>query len=67
MSVYYINASSKYLIIKNQNNEILYEKRLNDKCRILIINEKQNIFDFLVFCATRYSINVNYFKINKNK
>ena len=44
MSVYYINASSKYLIIKNQNNEILYEKRLNDKCRILIINEKQNIY-----------------------
>ena len=67
MNEYYINASSKSLIIKNQDSELLYEKRLNTKGRILIINEKENIFAILSFCDTNYSMNVNYFKINKNK
>lgn len=62
---YYLDGDNKSLHVRDENYKLIYMKRLYEKSKIFIIDEKENIFATMGFNIHTYSMYIKVFKIYK--
>ena len=62
---YYLEGLNGSLFVRDENYKIIGFKKLMNKSKIFIIDEKENIFATLGFYIHNYSMYIKVFKINK--
>ena len=60
---YRIYTSYNTIHVLNENNEIIYRKKIYSSSRLILINKKEKMFASLSLSNTPYKMYTNIFKI----